>query len=67
MAEMNETDIERIYEMVLDLIEAIDPELLNSQMVSDRSGAIYRALYVAAGIPLPAQPTPWSPPDADPA
>ena len=62
---MTETDIERIYEMVLDLIEAIDPELLNSQMVADRSGAIYRALFRAADIPLPAQPTPALPSDEE--
>jgi len=64
---MTETDIERIYEMVLDLAQSLDPDALEDQDVADRSTAIYRALFHAADIPLPVQPKPWCPPDADPA
>ena len=64
---MNQNQVEEIYEMVLDLIEAIDPEAINDHKISKQSTAIYHALFRAAGIPRPDQPTPASLVDKEPA
>ena len=64
---MNQNQVEEIYEMVLDLIEAIDPEAINDHKISKQSTAIYHALFRAAGIPTSGPPTSGLPPDEDPA
>lgn len=64
---MNKDQVEEIYEMVLDLIETIDPEAINDHKVSRQSTAIYHALFRAADIPSPDPPTSDLPPDEDPA
>ena len=55
---MTKTDIERILEMIHDMIARIDPELFDDNATLNELNAIELALYDAADIPRPYQPTP---------